>query len=264
MADPQTSVVLDPAVGMPGLLADSGIEYAITRINKLIARVVTVTIASVNNTTDYENFINGVNCSYTSAGSASEAGINAGMLAAINDSTFNGPGLAFDVTAVQGATTATIIVTADVAGTAFTLTTTATILTYASTTENGGDIPFGFGVAQGSTATLARLPTASGDTYLGITVLDQTQEVQADDTHEYTAGSAMAILRQGRIWVNVEDAVTAGGDVYVRYAASANGDQLGAIRSDGDSSSAAQLTGAVFATTQATPGGLAIVEINKP
>jgi len=260
----QTSVTQFPDVAVAGLLADSGIRYAISRINKLTAQVVTVTIASVVDSTDYTVTINGVPCTYTSDATATEAEINAGLLDAINNSSFNGTGNSFDVTAAQGATTATIVITADVAGDSFVYSVTATILTVALTTGNGGAVPFGVGVARGSEDNLARLPSDSGDTLLGITVLDQTEVNQlTTGTHEYDGDDVMSILRKGRIYVVPEDAVTVDGDVYVRVTASGANTQLGAIRSDNDSGNAIQLTGAVFQDS-AGAGEFAIVEINKP
>jgi hypothetical protein len=261
----QTTFNQNPDVAVPGLLADSGIDYVVTRINKAVAQVITVTIASVDNSTEYVVTLNGVPCSFTSDASATEAEINAGLLAAINDSAFNGADLPFNVTAVQGATTATIIITANVAGEGFTYAVTAVQLTVALTTANSGAVPFGVGVAQGSEDDLGRLPIGSGDTIVGISVLDQTEPNQIrTGVHEYQAGDAMGIARQGRVWVYVEDAVATGGDVYIRHTATGNGSQLGAARSDNDGGAAAQLTSAVFDTTQATPGGLAVINLNRP
>jgi len=260
----QTSVTLNPAAAVPGLLADSGYKHVVTRINKEIAQVVTITIDNVVDSTDYVTTVNGVTCTFTSDSTATEAEINAGMLDSVNDSVWNGPDLSFDVTAAQGVTTATLTITADSAGTGFTATANTNV-TAVVTTQNSGDVPFGVGVVQGSASDLAHLPTATGQTLVGITCLDQTQPNQpSTGDHEYTAGSAMGIVEQGRVWVIVEDAVVAGGSVYIRFKASANGTQLGAVRSDTDSASADQLTAAVFGTTQATPGGLAVVTLNRP
>jgi len=259
----QTVFNFEPAAAMSGLIADSGIDHIVSRINKGVAQITTVTIASVVDSTDYTVTINGVPCLYTSDGTATEAEINAGLLAAINTSAFNGLGLAFDVTAVQGATTATIVITADVIGTPFTCTVTAVILTVATTAENSGDIPFGVVVAQNTEDDEARLPTSGSDKLLGVSVLDQTEPNQSDGTHEYEYGDAMGIMIQGRIWVTAEDAVAAQGDVYVRHTASGNGTQLGAIRSDNDGGAAMQLTGAVFETS-AGAGELAVVNLNRP
>jgi hypothetical protein len=261
----QTAIASSPDVAVAGMLADSGEVDIISRTNQAVAQVITVTIAVVANTFDYYVIINGVQCTYTSDGSATEAEINAGMLAAINDSDFNGPGLAFDVTAVQGATTATFIITADVEGDVFTYSVVPTNLTVVLTTANGGVVPFGLGIAQGDADNTGRLPVDGSEIQIGISVLDQMQPNQpVTGDHEYTLNSVMSVLKRGRIYVAVEDAVAIGGDVYVRHTTGANGSQLGSIRSDNDGGKAAQLTGAVFGSTQATPGGLAIIDINKP
>lgn len=260
----QTSVDLVPAIGVPGEIADAGNHDIVSRINPAVAQVSTTTIVTVSDTTDYETTINGVLMTFTSDGTATEAEVNAGIIASVNDSAFNGVGLAFDVTAAQGATTTTVVFTADVTDTVFTITVTATITTIALTTAAAGAIPFGLGVAQSSTANdQAHLPVASGDTVIGISVIDQSIPIDDNDVHQYTAGSVLGIMRQGRIWVIPEDNVAIGGSVYIRHTASVNGTQFGAVRSDTDSATAAQLTQATFATT-ATGGNPAVVVINQP
>ncbi len=264
MAPGQTSVDLEPAIGVPGEIADSGNHDIISRINRAVAQVTTVTIASVVDTSTYDVTINGVLCAFTSDGTATEAEINVGVLAAINDNAFNGTGLSFDVTAVQGTTTATVVITANVTDAPFTITVTAVRLTVALTTAAAGAIPFGLGVAQSATADdQAHLPISGSDTVIGISVLDQSIPIDRNDVHQYTAGSVLGIMKKGRIWVIPEDGVTIGGSVYVRHTASGNGVQFGAIRSDVDGATAAQLTQAVFGST-ATAGNPAIVNINQP
>lgn len=260
----QTTFTLNQAVAVAGMLADSGIDYVATKINDGVAQITTVTIVSEENTTLFTITINGVPCEFTTDASGTFAETQAGLLAAINDSAFNGEGLAFDVSAAAGTAT-TIVITADVEGVQFTTTVTATILTVALTTPHSGAIPFGVIVAQATDQDECRLPVVTGDIMLGASVIDQTEVNQIrTGINEYQIGSTVGIMRQGRIWMVVEDAVTAGAPVYVRFAVSANGIQLGAVRSDADSASAVLLAGAVFDKTQATPGGLVIVNLNRP
>ena len=259
----QTAFTFDQAVAVAGMLADSGIDHVATRINDGAAQVTTVTIASENNTTLYTVTINGVALDFTSDASGTFAEIQAGLLAAINDSAFNGVGLAFDVTAAAGTAT-TIVITADVEGAQFTCTVTATILTVALTTPHSGSIPFGLVVAQATDDAECRLPVVTGDIMLGVSVLDQTEVNQIrTGINEYQIGSTVGIASQGRIWVTVEDAVSAGGAVYVRFATGSGGSQLGSLRSDADTATAVLLAGAVFATS-ASAGELAILNINRP
>lgn len=74
---------------------------------------------------------------------------------------------------------------------------------------------------------------------------------------EYEDGDCFAAMRKGAIWVVTEDACVAGGDVYTRI--SGSGD-IGAFRSDADSASAIQITGARYGRTSAA-GALNIVEL---
>jgi hypothetical protein len=52
--------------------------------------------------------------------------------------------------------------------------------------------------------------------------------------------------------------------VFVRFAAGGGGSQLGAFRKSADTATAVALPGAIYKSSQATPGGLALVEINLP
>ena len=71
---------------------------------------------------------------------------------------------------------------------------------------------------------------------------------------------AVRVLRQGRMWVDVEDAVTAGADVFVRHTAEAPPlDQLGVCRSDVSGGNAAALPGATFHTST-TGVGIAVID----
>jgi hypothetical protein len=74
--------------------------------------------------------------------------------------------------------------------------------------------------------------------------------------------AAGSLLRDGRIYVAVEQAVVAGDPVFVRYATGAGGSQRGAFRKDADTATALLVKGAKYLTTQATIGGIAAVEFD--
>jgi len=78
----------------------------------------------------------------------------------------------------------------------------------------------------------------------------------------YSAGEMASLVRQGRVWVSAEDAVSEGGPVYVRMTAG-DGEYVGALRGTPDSTDCALLQGARWATTTAA-AGLALVELNLP
>lgn len=76
-------------------------------------------------------------------------------------------------------------------------------------------------------------------------------------------GDMISLLKRGRIWVNVEEAITPLSPVFVRFAAGSF-PTLGAFRASADTASAVALPGAKYLSTQATIGGLALVEVNFP
>ena len=104
--------------------------------------------------------------------------------------------------------------------------------------------------------------TASGETStgFGITVRDLARENDSSATVTgYDQYDTAAIMVKGNIYVQVEDAVTAGEPVYVRYTVD-TGKYLGAFRSDTDSGKAAKLPNAVY-MTDAAIAGYAVVRI---
>ena len=131
-------------------------------------------------------------------------------------------------------------------------------------------VGFGLGLAQGSGADgRCKLPAASGDVtnlFLGISALVQTKEQPYPSLSgpvQYPAGSDIAIMRKGRIWVQVEEAVVPMGPVFCRFASGAGGTQLGAFRTSADTATAAQVPHAVYRSTAAAQG-FAVVELNNP
>lgn len=124
------------------------------------------------------------------------------------------------------------------------------------------DISFGLFVSLGSGDNNCKLPAASGDvggTTFGVTIRAASREPNGDVG--YLENDTVAILNKGRVWMRVEDAVTAGDDVYVRHTANGAGKDPGQVRSDADTAKAVQLTRAKFATS-AGAGELVVVELS--
>jgi hypothetical protein len=71
------------------------------------------------------------------------------------------------------------------------------------------------------------------------------------------------ILRAGRVWVEVEEAVAVGDAVYCRHADGAGGTIEGQFRTDADTASAFEVTGAAW-VSETAGAGLAILELNLP
>lgn len=129
-------------------------------------------------------------------------------------------------------------------------------------------ISFGHAVARIASTSVddrppvVRLTQAAGDLagiFVGITCNDVTLEQTGTG---YIIKSVMRVMREGRIWVLAEDAVTYGGAVFARITAGvAPLDQLGALRSDADGGNATQIPGATWVSTTTGAGQLAVVEL---
>lgn len=115
-------------------------------------------------------------------------------------------------------------------------------------------IPFGVFVTQGTAASQAKLPTATGHVTgkggLGFATADLSKEYNASG---YAIDDAVPILRNGRVWVVCEEAMALGDSVFVRFAAG-TGTQLGAVRNDADTATAVALQGAVVVTASSGAG----------
>ena len=127
---------------------------------------------------------------------------------------------------------------------------------------SGGNIPFGVFVTKGANEGEAVLPDASGEVTglvgLGVVGRSHTQP----EGEGYADQDPMPIIKKGRVWVPVEDAVTAETAAFVRFVA-AGDEQLGGFRSDADGGDAVALPGAKF-TSDAAVGELAMLDINLP
>jgi len=249
------------AIGVPGQLADISNSVIDTYINNTPQLdLITVTAANLATTLTITDTAFAVN---VGAAVLTVAAIGALLVAAVNAG-------AEPVTATD-LEDGTFWVQADAPGTAFTSTGT-TNCTVTNTVINETSIPFGVVVVQDTWTgkdNLAHLPSLTAEITtvnvpLGITVHSQAfeQALLNADNEGYPHQSAMSICRRGRVYVEVEDAVTVGGQVFVRFSAGAT-EQLGAMRSDADTADAVALPYARFKTSAAA-GGIAIVELNLP
>jgi len=123
----------------------------------------------------------------------------------------------------------------------------------------------GLFVCQGATDGVCKLPTSSAEVAKGIGIA--RSNIARDPNFPsasgtYPIGDTVSVIRKGRVWVTVEEAVTPFDPVYVRYD-TGTGSQKGAFRASADSSTAALVTGAKYRTT-AGAGALVLVEINLP
>jgi hypothetical protein len=100
--------------------------------------------------------------------------------------------------------------------------------------------------------------------FVGVALLDLSMVPNVvpsqDQTAEYHDADTVSVMRKGAIWVETEDACSEGGDVYVRVGTGAGGSQLGAFRSDADTASAVQITGARWGK-DSSASGLNVLEL---
>lgn len=261
---PQSSVTNDMVVALEGQPADSNRIDVVSKTNAT-RQLNHVLVATAVNSAVYSLLINdGVNAAdtatYTADGSATVAEIATGLISAVDALGLNVNAIAIDSDEFYLEST--------VSEQGFTVSSTGDTpahLTLSAYLVQNQEIPFGRVVCYDSRlgddfCRLPRLSTdLSGNLALGIAHRDSSK---APNANGYADGSIIPILRKGRVWMIAEDAVSAGGAVYVRYSAGA-GEYQGAVRSDADGSDAAVLSGARFYSS-AGAGELVIVELNLP
>ena len=222
-----------------------------------------VTIVSGGTGTVHSIVVDGTTYSYTELAFQSAANIATALIAVINTG-----GEA--VTIVDNAD-GTFTMQANVAGTAFTLTTTASTVTIDHLIENNQTIPFGRFLTQDNETgqdQKCHLPYTSaqitGSRALGFSVHDHAHEqaITNADNPGYPAQHPISVLRKGEILVRVEEAVTPASVPHIRFSAGTYSN-LGAVRASVDSGTAAPLSIARF-TDSANALSLATLEINWP
>jgi hypothetical protein len=120
-------------------------------------------------------------------------------------------------------------------------------------------VGFGLGVRlSGTTGELCAAPSAAGQKFLGVTVFDHT--VENDGTGGIQAEKVASVLRNGSIWVKVEEAVNAEDAAFVRFASGAGGTILGGFRKTADSASAEAFGSSKFLTSAAA-NGFALLQV---
>ncbi len=105
----------------------------------------------------------------------------------------------------------------------------------------------------------AKLPASAADIKraIGVIMQDFTREGGVD----FAANRAAPAVREGRIWVKAEGAITRWAPVFVRHTANGGLTQLGGFRADDDSGHAALLEGAI-SLTDAADGELFMLEVD--
>lgn len=126
------------------------------------------------------------------------------------------------------------------------------------------DIPFGRAVVRGTADDQCLLPSATGQSFLGITVQTSDGVTQENGDHLYEQYREANILDFGEIYVYVEQSVVPGDAVYFRHTAdTAPLDIVGRFRKDASGGDADLVIGAAFVSTTAA-GSFAKLKLNTP
>jgi hypothetical protein len=184
------------------------------------------------------------NIDYTSDGSATKIEILAGLLAQI----------ALTVAPVTGdlpdTTNGPILLKGKTFAQEFTVAVSANL----SAAANGGEIPFGVLVCADGAEDKCRLPQVAADVTtkaLGVALQTLAQENNLSGTNVYPRNARIGVLKKGRVWVKVEEAVSAFDKAWVRLRAVAGNTQRGAFRKSGDGT--AQVVNYAPGEANATP-----------
>ena len=262
----QTTYSERPDSAKAGMRADTGFNDVVSGLSAS-RKLVSVAITA-DDEADYTITINGTDFDYTSDADATTAEIAAGLVAAIN---------AGDEPVTASGTNTPILIESDIDG-------DDGDFTYADSASGTGALVETVLVAQGQEIPVSRhvvldersdasapdfpvrLPRQAtditGGRALGCVMYDAAREgfLDENDDPAFRSNTMIPVMHEGRVWVQVEEAVTRGGAVYVRYASGGNG--LGAYGAAAGSSERALLPGAKYLSS-ADANGLAILSLNR-
>lgn len=123
-------------------------------------------------------------------------------------------------------------------------------------------VPYGLGVVDKGDQTFAPLDAAHLD-IAGVTLLEHATDHARESVASVPVKRAGSILRRGKVYVQVETAVSAGDDAYCRFAngvADTTQTTQGAWGGDDDTNTRRHVKGATFRSS-ASKNGLAILEL---
>ena len=257
----QTTVENSMTIGLAGQLADvneSKIDTYVNNSKQLY--LITMPLGSAMPGTVHTITINGNAYSYTELGGPDTAAqIALAIIAVINAGS--------EPIEITNNLDGTFTIMSSVTGTSFTCTVSSGV-TAVQQIENSQTIPFGVFVTQDNELGMdnkCHLPCTAAQVHgrrgLGFSIHDHAHEQAFNNTDNdgYEAQSAISVLKEGRICVTVEEAVTPASVPYIRIASGAGGTQLGAVRASADSGTAAPLSIARFKTS-ASSGGIALLD----
>jgi len=229
----------------------------------LAAQEDTVTAANAAGSTLHQFEVNGIAVQFTTAASTTNTLTRDGLLAALR-------AIQELETIVAGNPSGAdaIALTALQPGVGYTLTETDANLALASVTANGTTqtIVFGRAVVRRTVGTLigdqsAALPTATGQEFLGVNERIHSDVNPLGDPKDATdVAKTMTIVYEGRMVVEVDEAVSPGDSVFFRHTLGGDAGEIGTFRTDADTARADQVTGKFLTST--TGAGLAVVSLN--
>ncbi len=121
----------------------------------------------------------------------------------------------------------------------------------------GASLEFGLGCALGTSDNQVAPLAAIADKFAGVVIHRHREEGELGDK------VSVSVLRKGRIYVKVEEAVVKGDPAFVR-AVAAGAERAGAFRKSADGTDTIDLTGKAEFVTSADAGELAVLDINLP
>lgn len=253
---PQLSFTQDPERGYAGMVADNGPNDVVSGMASS-RKLVSVAVTADDDAT-YTITINGTDFEILADSSTSTAEITVALRNAIN---------AGDEPVLASGTDTPLLIESTIDG-------AAGDFTYADAATGTGDLVATVLVAQGQEIGFGkfvcldersdeeqavRLPRQSTDVtggrHLGVVLEDRARE---DNAGVFRANTMLPVLVEGRVYVEVEQAVSKGDDVYVRYAA--GGEGLGSFGNTSGTSERAQVARAVYRSS-AGVGEIAVVEL---
>jgi hypothetical protein len=139
------------------------------------------------------------------------------------------------------------------------------IIDIISKSAEGSNIYPGRAVVQGTEDGQAKLPSALGEEFVGITEYTTAGERETiGGDFYYLENKEMNVIDVGRVWVYAETSVTYGDKVFYRFTANiAPLDVIGRFRNNSDTGRAIEIKGAKFIST-AGAGELALVWLPGP
>jgi hypothetical protein len=130
--------------------------------------------------------------------------------------------------------------------------------------EASASVAFGRAVMFGSVSNKAsaKLPTSESVDIAGIVMHSHAYAKSDLDAVGLLPDATMNVLRKGKIWVTVEDAVQPGDRLWVRAVAGGDPEFLGGLLPADDGTDTVDCTNFGQFLTAAAAGGLAILEVN--